>query len=93
MSISPPPAPYRGLPDIDYPFHDKAAIVTICGRISFGHQKINFSTVFAGQAVGLKEVHNDPADYERLSPHRSFNFSRRFDPTAAPENSGSGPDT
>jgi putative transposase len=28
-------------------------------RICFGHQKINFSTVFAGQAVGIKEVHDD----------------------------------
>jgi hypothetical protein len=24
-----------------------------------GHKKINFSTVFAGQAVGIKEVHDD----------------------------------
>jgi putative transposase len=51
--------PYRGLPDIDYPFHDKVVVVTNCGRICFGHKKINFSTVFAGQAVGIKEVHDD----------------------------------
>jgi putative transposase len=25
----------------------------------FGPQKINFSTAFAGQAVGIKEVHDD----------------------------------
>jgi hypothetical protein len=24
-----------------------------------GHKKINFSTVFASQAVGIKEVHDD----------------------------------
>jgi putative transposase len=24
-----------------------------------GHKKINFSRVFAGQAVGIKEVHDD----------------------------------
>ena len=30
-----------------------------CGRICLGHKKINFSTVFAGQAVGIKEVHDD----------------------------------
>jgi putative transposase len=47
---------YRGLPDIDYPFHDKTIVVTNCGRICLGNQKINFSTVFAGQAVGVKEV-------------------------------------
>jgi hypothetical protein len=43
---------YKGLPDIDYPFHDKIIVVTHCGRICLGHKKINFSTVFAGQAVG-----------------------------------------
>jgi putative transposase len=25
-----------------------------CGRICLGHKKINFSAVFAGQAVGIK---------------------------------------
>jgi len=50
---------YKGLPDIDYPFHDKTIIVTRCGRICLGRKKINFSTVFAGQAVGVKEVHDD----------------------------------
>jgi len=34
-------------------------VVTNCGRICLGHKKINFSTVFAGQAVGIKEVHDD----------------------------------
>jgi hypothetical protein len=33
-------------------------VVTHCG-ICLGRKKINFSTVFAGQAVGIKEVHND----------------------------------
>jgi hypothetical protein len=47
------------LPDIDYPFHDKTIVVTHCGRICLGRKKINFSTVFAGQAVGIKEVHDD----------------------------------
>jgi hypothetical protein len=45
----PSPRPYRGLPDIDYPFHDKAATVTTCGRVCFNRQKINLSQVFAGQ--------------------------------------------
>jgi len=30
--------------------------VTRCGRICFGRQKVNLSTVFAGQNVGVKEV-------------------------------------
>lgn len=34
-------------------------MVTNCGRICLGRRKINFSTVFAGQAVGIKEVHDD----------------------------------
>jgi len=50
---------YQGLPDIDYPFHDKIVVVTNCGRICLGRKKINFSTVFAGQAVGIKEVPED----------------------------------
>ena len=50
---------YQGLPDIDYPFHDKTIVVTNCGRICLGRKKINFSTVFTGQAVGIKEVHDD----------------------------------
>jgi len=39
--------------------HDKTIVVTRCGRIRLGCQKINFSQVFAGQAVGIKEVHDD----------------------------------
>jgi hypothetical protein len=34
-------------------------VVTHCGRNCLGRKKINFSTVFAGQAVGIKEVHDD----------------------------------
>ncbi len=47
---------YRGLPELDYPFHDKMVHVTNCGRICLHRKKINLSTVFAGQAVGIKEV-------------------------------------
>jgi putative transposase len=55
----PSPRTYQGLPPIDYPLHDKIIIVTNCGRICLGHKKINFSTVFAVQAVGIKEIHDD----------------------------------
>jgi hypothetical protein len=48
------PRPYPGLPDINYSSHDRTIVVTHCGRICLGKKKINFSTVFAGQAVGIK---------------------------------------
>ena len=48
----PSPRLYTGWPDLDYPFHDKTIVVTRCGRICLGNKKINFSQVFAGQAVG-----------------------------------------
>ena len=51
--------PYRGLSDLDYPFHDRTATVTTCGRICFNRQKINLSVVFAGQSVGIKQVSED----------------------------------
>ena len=38
------------------PFHDKIVTVTTCGRICFNREKINLSTVFAGQRVGIKQV-------------------------------------
>lgn len=48
--------PYRGLPDLSYPFHDREILVTACGRICLHRKKINLSTVFAGQTVGIREV-------------------------------------
>ena len=48
--------PYQGLPEIDYPFHDRDAIVTHCGRICIYRKKINISTVMAGQRLGIEEV-------------------------------------
>lgn len=48
--------PYRGLEDLDYPFHDFSVTVTHCGRICFKTRKINLSQVFAGQTVGVKQV-------------------------------------
>jgi transposase InsO family protein len=47
---------YQGLPDIEYPLHDRDALVTACGRICMMRKKINISTVMAGQRLGLKEV-------------------------------------
>jgi putative transposase len=50
------PRIYQGLPELDYPFHDKAVTITTCGRICFRRRKINLSTVFAGQTVGIKQT-------------------------------------
>ena len=50
---------YTGLPELDYPFHDKIVTVTTCGRICFNRRKINLSTVFAGQSVGIKQVSDE----------------------------------
>jgi len=53
---SPSPRLYAGLPALEYPFHDRTVTVTQCGRLCFGTRKINLSVVFAGQAVGVREV-------------------------------------
>ena len=48
--------PYNGLPEVEYPFHDKDILVTACGRICMHKKKINISTVMAGQRLGIKEM-------------------------------------
>jgi len=47
---------YRPPDEPTYPFHDRALRVTRCGRLCIGKRKINLSTVFAGQMVGIREV-------------------------------------
>jgi putative transposase len=47
---------YRGLPEIDYPFADRIITITTCGRICIGKKKINVSSVFAGQNVGITQI-------------------------------------
>jgi hypothetical protein len=47
---------YRPPEEPQYPFHDRTVRVTRCGRICIGKRKINLSTVFAGQIVGIREV-------------------------------------
>jgi transposase InsO family protein len=48
--------PYRGLPDLTYPLHDREVLVTACGRICMYRKRISISHVLAGQRVGIKEV-------------------------------------
>lgn len=52
----PSPRLYQGLQDLDYPLHDFTVTVTACGRICYKQRKINLSTVFAGQNVGIKQT-------------------------------------
>ena len=47
---------YQGLPELEYPFHDRDILVTACVRICMHRKKINVSTVLAGQRLGIKEV-------------------------------------
>ena len=47
---------YEGLPELEYPFHDRDVLVTTCGRICYNRKKINLSQVFAGQTVGVKQT-------------------------------------
>jgi transposase InsO family protein len=47
---------YNGLSELAYPFHDRTAVVTSCGRVCLHRKKVNISHVFSGQSLGLKEV-------------------------------------
>jgi putative transposase len=53
---TPSPRPYSGLPDLEYPFHDRTVTVTRCGHICLGQQKVNLSQAFAGQRVGITQL-------------------------------------
>lgn len=50
---------YRGITELNYPFHDKMLTVTACGRICHNKMKVHLSTVFAGQNVGIKQIEED----------------------------------
>lgn len=47
---------YHGLPDVTYPGYDKTLLISNCGRVCFGKQKVHISKALANQLVGLKEV-------------------------------------
>ncbi len=53
---TPSPRVYETPDDPEYPYHDRTVRVTRCGRICIHSRKINFSNVFAGQLVGVREV-------------------------------------
>jgi hypothetical protein len=50
------PRPYRGLPELTYPGHDRDALITAYGRLCLHRKRVNLSSVLAGQRVGIKEV-------------------------------------
>ena len=53
---TPSPRTYYPPEEPQYPYHDRTLRVTQCGRLCIGKRKINLSTVFAGQTVGIREV-------------------------------------
>jgi hypothetical protein len=57
--FEPPPEP-------EYPYHDRSVRVTRCGRICLGRRKINLSTLFAGQMVGIREIEEQIWNDHRL---------------------------
>lgn len=55
----PSPRAFSGLPELDYPLHDRDVVVEACGAICLHHTRVGISTVLAGQRLGLREVEND----------------------------------
>jgi len=47
---------YQGLPELEYPLHDREVVVTHCGRLCLHRKVISISKVFAGQKLGIREV-------------------------------------
>lgn len=47
---------YNGLPEVEYPLHDRDVVVTTCGSICMHRKKINVSHSLSGQKLGIKEV-------------------------------------
>lgn len=78
--------PYRGIGRIEYPSHDRTVTVTHCGRICIHGKKVNFSRVFAGQDVGLKEVNDRIWQVSFMEYDLGFfdEDSKRFEPTDNP---------
>ncbi len=47
---------YDGLPEVEYPFHDRDILVTTCSCIRMHRKKTSTSTVLAGRRLGITEV-------------------------------------
>ena len=51
-----PSRPYRGLPELDYPFHDKTIHVTCCGRICLHRKSISVRSSQVKRSVSKKST-------------------------------------
>ena len=80
------PRPYTGIPDVTYPFHDRTATVSHCGRICLHTKKIHLSLAFAGQDVGLSEVQDGIwlVSFMHYDLGYFDETSRRFEPLPYP---------
>jgi putative transposase len=47
--------PHQGLPDIDYPLHDKTIVVTRCGRICLGTKRSTSARSLPARRPALKK--------------------------------------
>jgi len=77
---------YAGIKELDYPLHDRTVNVTSCGRICIERHKINLSKVFAGQAVGIRQVENEIWLVSFMHHDLGFfdTLSKRFEPLDNP---------
>jgi len=80
------PRPYPGIQDVAYPFHDRTATVSHCGRICIHKNKIHLSQAFAGQEVGLSEVQDGIwlVSFMHYDLGYFDETSRRFEPLTYP---------
>ena len=78
--------PYKGIETIEYPFHDRTATVSHCGRICIHKKKIHLSLAFAGQDVGLTEVQDGIWLVSFMTYDLGYfdETSRRFEPLPYP---------
>jgi len=78
--------PYKGIDDVAYPFHDRTATVSHCGRICVHKKKIHLSLAFAGQDVGLTEVQDGIwlVTFMQYDLGYFDETSRRFEPLPYP---------
>jgi hypothetical protein len=53
------PRRYAGLPELEYPLHDRDIVVTSSGVICLCGKPVFLSSVLAGQRLGLREVEPD----------------------------------
>ena len=83
---SPSKSQYRGLPEVEYPLHDRTLNVTLCGRLCIQKYKINLSQVFAGQKVGIRQVENETwlVSFMHYDLGYFDTMSKRFEPLDNP---------